>query len=115
MCEGLALTVGASLLAKNVNDKACFLNERGAGKFFASKLAPTALTLAQPVVMQRTRSRFDLADPLLMGVYIQVCRQLEIVLLGAPGNPLQLPGLYSGQWRPVGDRDRKSTRLNSSH
>ncbi|MDR6580606.1 hypothetical protein J2X88_005513, partial [Pseudomonas extremaustralis] len=31
----------ASLLAKNVNDNACFLNERGACEFFASKLAPT--------------------------------------------------------------------------
>ncbi len=29
------------MLAKNVNDNACFLNERGACKFFASKLAPT--------------------------------------------------------------------------
>jgi len=29
------------LLAKNANDKAGFLNERGAWKFFASKLAPT--------------------------------------------------------------------------
>ena len=33
--------VGASLLAKNVNDDAGFLNERGALEFFASKLAPT--------------------------------------------------------------------------
>jgi len=29
------------LLAKNVNDNACFLSERGACEFFASKLAPT--------------------------------------------------------------------------
>ncbi|CRM08269.1 hypothetical protein [Pseudomonas sp. 24 E 13] len=29
------------MLAKNVNDTACFLNERGACEFFASKLAPT--------------------------------------------------------------------------
>jgi len=35
----LARPVGASLLAKNVNDNAGFLNERGAGKFFASKLS----------------------------------------------------------------------------
>jgi hypothetical protein len=35
------LFVGASLLAKNANDNACFLNERGACEFFASKLAPT--------------------------------------------------------------------------
>ena len=33
--------LGASLLAKNVNDNACFLNERGVCEFFASKLAPT--------------------------------------------------------------------------
>ncbi len=30
------------MLAKNVNDNACFLNQRGACEFFASKLAPTA-------------------------------------------------------------------------
>ena len=35
------LPVGASLLAKNVNDNAYILNQRGALKFFASKLAPT--------------------------------------------------------------------------
>ena len=34
-------SVGASLLAKVVNDDAGILNERGAFKFFASKLAPT--------------------------------------------------------------------------
>ncbi|AZE58928.1 hypothetical protein C4K02_0536 [Pseudomonas synxantha] len=39
MSEGFF--VGASLLAKNVNDYACFLNKRGACEFFASKLAPT--------------------------------------------------------------------------
>ncbi|QHF38771.1 hypothetical protein PspS34_11090 [Pseudomonas sp. S34] len=33
--------VGASLLAKDVNDNACCLNERGVWTFFASKLAPT--------------------------------------------------------------------------
>ncbi|MEX5511015.1 hypothetical protein, partial [Pseudomonas paralactis] len=35
--------VGASLLAKNVNDNACLLNQRGACEFFASKLAPTGI------------------------------------------------------------------------
>src|SRR5476651_1889392 len=34
-------TVGASLLAKNVNDNACEQDTRGALEFFASKLAPT--------------------------------------------------------------------------
>ncbi|ATN08578.1 hypothetical protein CRN80_02420 [Pseudomonas sp. FDAARGOS_380] len=29
------------MLAKNINDNACLLNERGACEFFASKLAPT--------------------------------------------------------------------------
>ncbi len=39
------MPVGASLLAKNLNDNACFLNERSTYAFFASKLAPTkALT-----------------------------------------------------------------------
>jgi hypothetical protein len=33
--------VGASLLAKNDNDNACFLHKSGAYGFFASKLAPT--------------------------------------------------------------------------
>ncbi|EUB74367.1 hypothetical protein PMI27_000543 [Pseudomonas sp. GM41(2012)] len=33
--------VGASLLAKDVNDYACCLNERGVLTFFASRLAPT--------------------------------------------------------------------------
>ncbi len=35
------LFAGASWLAKNVNDNACFLDARGAHEFFASKLAPT--------------------------------------------------------------------------
>jgi hypothetical protein len=33
--------VGASLLAKNVNDNACILDKCVAFEFFASKLAPT--------------------------------------------------------------------------
>ena len=33
------------MLAKNVNDNACFLNKRGACEFFASKLAPTEVSL----------------------------------------------------------------------
>ncbi|PNY74909.1 hypothetical protein FJ692_24580 [Pseudomonas fluorescens] len=35
------MPVGASLLAKNFSDNACFLNKRGAYWFFASTLAPT--------------------------------------------------------------------------
>ncbi|QHG26105.1 hypothetical protein GDV60_25870 [Pseudomonas sp. DTU12.1] len=31
------------MLAKNVNDNACFLEEPGACEFFASKLAPTLI------------------------------------------------------------------------
>ncbi|RFD28115.1 hypothetical protein CER19_14710 [Pseudomonas sp. GL93] len=38
------LFVRASLLAKNVNDNACFLDARGVHEFFASKLAPTKKT-----------------------------------------------------------------------
>ncbi len=37
------LPVGASLLAKNFSDNACFLNKHGAYWFFASKLAPTGI------------------------------------------------------------------------
>ncbi len=37
------MPVGASLLAKKLNDNACLLNERGAYEFFASKLAPTGI------------------------------------------------------------------------
>ncbi len=36
--------VGASLLAKIVNDNAGILNARGALRFFASKLAPTGVS-----------------------------------------------------------------------
>ncbi|PMU11471.1 hypothetical protein C1Y11_07100 [Pseudomonas sp. FW305-20] len=36
--------VGASLLAKDVNDNACCLNERGVQTSFASRLAPTDTT-----------------------------------------------------------------------
>ncbi|ATN10444.1 hypothetical protein CRN80_12625 [Pseudomonas sp. FDAARGOS_380] len=39
--KATTVTVGASLLAKNVNDNASSLTPRGARKFFASKLAPT--------------------------------------------------------------------------
>ena len=37
------------MLAKNVNDNAYFLNERGACEFFASKLAPTDGIRASPL------------------------------------------------------------------
>ena len=39
----LCASVGASLLAKNVNDNAFTMNKRIALRFFASKLAPTGL------------------------------------------------------------------------
>jgi hypothetical protein len=35
------MNVGASLLAMDVNDNVCVLNERGAFAFIASRLAPT--------------------------------------------------------------------------
>ncbi|MDT9635100.1 hypothetical protein F6S08_28355 [Pseudomonas sp. JV449] len=41
-------SVGASLLAKNVNGNACSLNIRGALRFFASKLAPTETWFIAP-------------------------------------------------------------------
>ncbi|SDU83229.1 hypothetical protein [Pseudomonas mucidolens] len=33
------------MLAKNVNDTACFLDKRGADEFFASNLAPTVIAI----------------------------------------------------------------------
>ncbi|AZE62959.1 hypothetical protein PFLU3_26950 [Pseudomonas fluorescens] len=42
-----SFSVGASLLAKNVNDDGYLLNERGACEFFASKLAPTWIVTAR--------------------------------------------------------------------
>ena len=45
-CLGFVLlSVGASLLAKIVNDDAGILSARGALRFFASKLAPTGVVL----------------------------------------------------------------------
>ncbi len=41
------LCVGASLLAKDVNDNASFLDKRGVLGFFASKLAPTVVVPEQ--------------------------------------------------------------------
>jgi hypothetical protein len=43
------MDVGASLLAKDVNDNVCGLNERGAFAFIASRLAPTK----SPAVLPR--------------------------------------------------------------
>ncbi|SAM34269.1 hypothetical protein SAMN04490193_3323 [Pseudomonas marginalis] len=43
-----SLTVGASLLAKIVNDNAGHLTPLGALRFFASKLAPTKLRVITP-------------------------------------------------------------------
>ncbi|HCS44976.1 MAG TPA: hypothetical protein DIW52_19480 [Pseudomonas sp.] len=45
------MPVGASLLAKVVNENAPSLTPRGALKFFASKLAPTVIgDRAEPVI-----------------------------------------------------------------
>ncbi|RZI24036.1 hypothetical protein EUX53_11395 [Pseudomonas orientalis] len=38
------------MLAKNLNDNARFLNQRGACEFFASKLAPTLLGKPPPTL-----------------------------------------------------------------
>ncbi|MBW9237088.1 MULTISPECIES: hypothetical protein [Pseudomonas] len=40
------------MLAKNVNDDACFLDKRGACEFFASKLAPRGLWRVSGVGLQ---------------------------------------------------------------
>jgi hypothetical protein len=44
--------VGASSLAKVVNDNAGILNKRGALKFFASKLAPTGFFVRPPEIVE---------------------------------------------------------------
>ncbi|RZI32928.1 hypothetical protein EUX57_05060 [Pseudomonas orientalis] len=44
------LPVGASLLAKNVNDNAGYLILRGVLGFFASKLAPTRTDISRTIV-----------------------------------------------------------------
>ncbi len=49
------------MLAKNVNDNACFLSKRGAGEFFASKLAPTGIKACLPHISYRRRSVGSLA------------------------------------------------------
>ena len=46
------LFVGASLLAKDVNDNAGFLDKRVVVGFFASKLAPTSSARAGHVAFQ---------------------------------------------------------------
>ncbi|PMU88220.1 hypothetical protein EKA85_12960 [Pseudomonas veronii] len=48
-------TVGASLLAKTVNDNAKNLIPRGALRFFASKLAPTEVTGPCPCLARAPR------------------------------------------------------------
>jgi hypothetical protein len=47
------MNVGASLLAKDVNDNVCGLNECGAFAFIASRLAPTK----SPTVIAPSTSR----------------------------------------------------------
>ncbi|ANJ58283.1 hypothetical protein PMA3_25155 [Pseudomonas silesiensis] len=42
------IPVGASLLAMDVNDDACYLNKRVVLTFFASKLAPTGIASLRP-------------------------------------------------------------------
>lgn len=54
--------------------------------------------------MQRPRGGFDGSNPLLVGVYIQVNRQFEVILLGAPGNLLQQRRLFGRQFWPVANR-----------
>ena len=50
--QATQITVGASLLAKAVNDDAGILTARGALKSFASKLAPTCYLPASTVLRE---------------------------------------------------------------
>ncbi len=56
------------MLAKNVNDNACFLDERGDFEFFASKLAPTTADLCVESI-RRTKFSHPIQDnsPALSG------------------------------------------------
>ena len=54
--------VGASLLAKDVNDNACCLNERGVWTFFASRLAPTGDWLHTVKVVGASLLAMDVND-----------------------------------------------------
>ncbi|KAB0564788.1 hypothetical protein C9383_22180 [Pseudomonas palleroniana] len=48
------------MLAKNLNDNACCLNERGACEFFASKLAPTGANATSGILtIKRAADNFS--------------------------------------------------------
>ena len=59
------------MLAKNVNDNARFLNERGVCQFFASKLAPTVS--GEPLGNIASQNRNNIATKYLAG-YLSTAR-----------------------------------------
>ncbi len=65
------------MLAKNVNDNALFLNERGACEFFASKLAPTKSIRACPLLhldLNKPRvNRTQAKGPLNQRAFLLIC------------------------------------------
>ena len=65
------------MLAKNVNDYACFLNKRVAYGFFASKHAPTSIRAASPTFsselpVQAQAHALGFFAPTQLAVVIQV-------------------------------------------
>jgi hypothetical protein len=66
-CSAFCSSVGASLLAMDVNDNACYLNARVVLAFFASKLAPTGkrvqLRSGRPAGRLALALAFDLLAP----------------------------------------------------
>ena len=68
------------MLAKNVNDNACFLDKRGACEFFASKLAPTKSFSSKPP------PTFDLLQPEGPVYAPTACNRLDRKSLGDTSN-----------------------------
>jgi hypothetical protein len=97
----------ASLLAMDVNDNACCLNERGVPTFFASKLAPTGnrvrfclSPLIRPSVS--SPSAFDLSAPSR--------GRVEVLRSGQPGMDAGLAAPGHGWPMAAGPRSRTGAR-----
>jgi len=99
-------TVGASLLAMDVNDDACCLNPRGVLAFFASKLAPTGervqLRSGRPVGRLAFALAFDLLAPSR--------GRVEVLRSGQPGMDAGLAAYGHGWPIAAGPRSRTGAR-----
>ena len=62
------------------------------------------------------RAEIELLTPSRMGVEVIQAATADVTLSASPAAVLaETPGVRSASGRVVSDRDRKSTRLNSSH